>query len=90
MATTITSSTIDRFRTIVGSDRVLADPLERLIYAKDGSMNQGECGLAVLCETTAEVAACMRVAADLGLPVVPRGSGTSLAGSAIPLDGSGA
>jgi glycolate oxidase len=87
MSTAITPSTIDRFRTIVGSARVLAEPLERLLYAKDGSMNQGDCGLVVLCDTTAEVAACMRVAADLGLPVVPRGSGTSLAGSAIPLDG---
>jgi glycolate oxidase len=88
MGTLITSSAIDRFRAIVGDERVLSDPLERLLYAKDGSMNQGECGLAVLCETTSEVAACVRVAADIDLPIVPRGSGTSLAGSAIPLDGS--
>jgi glycolate oxidase len=88
MGTPITPSAIERFRAIVGEDRVLSDPLERLLYARDGSMNQGECGVAVLCETTGEVAACMRVAADLDIPVVPRGSGTSLAGSAIPLDGS--
>ena len=87
MATVITPSAIDQFRAIVGPEDVLAEPLERLLYAKDGSMNQGQCGLAVLCESTAEVAACVRLAAELGLPVVPRGSGTSLAGSAIPLDG---
>jgi glycolate oxidase len=88
MGTVITPSAVGQFRAIVGPDRVLSEPLERLVYAKDGSMNQGECGLAVLCETTAEVAACVRLAAERGLPIVPRGSGTSLAGSAIPLDGS--
>jgi glycolate oxidase len=86
MGTGINEAAVERFRAVVGDERVLAEPLERLVYAKDGSMNQGDCGLAVLCETTAEVSACLRVAAELGLPVVPRGSGTSLAGSAIPLD----
>ncbi len=88
MGTVISTSAIDRFRAIVGPGRVLATSLERLIYAKDGSMNQGDCGLAVLCETTGEVAACVKLAAEFDLPIVPRGSGTSLAGSAIPLDGS--
>jgi glycolate oxidase len=88
MGTVISASAIDRFRAVVGPGRVLATSLERLIYAKDGSMNQGDCGLAVLCETTGEVAACVKLAAEFDLPIVPRGSGTSLAGSAIPLDGS--
>ena len=86
MGTQITQAAIDRFRAIIGDERVLAEPLERLLYAKDGSMNQGQCGLVVLCETTAEVSACLRLAGELELAVVPRGSGTSLAGSAIPLD----
>lgn len=86
MSTAITTPVIDRLRAIVGPDRVLTEPLERLLYSKDGSMNQGQCGLAILCETTDEVAAAMRVADAFGVPVVPRGSGTSLAGSAIPLD----
>ena len=42
MATTITSSTIDRFRTIVGSDRVRHTPSTGSLHAKDGSINQGE------------------------------------------------
>ena len=57
------------------------------LYARDGSIQRGECGLVVLPDTTAEVAACMRLAHELGLTVVPRGSGTGLAGAAIPLDG---
>ncbi len=88
MSAVVTASAIDRFREVVGSERVLTAHIELLLYAKDGSMNQGDCGVAVLCETTHEVAACMRIAADHDLAVVPRGSGTSLAGSAIPLDGS--
>ena len=77
----------ERFRAILAADRVLDQPLERGIYARDGSIQRGECGLVVLPDTTAEVAACMRLAGELGLNVVPRGSGTGLAGAAIPLDG---
>ncbi|MFN8110224.1 MAG: FAD-linked oxidase C-terminal domain-containing protein [Thermoleophilia bacterium] len=77
----------DRFRAILGTERVLSRDTERLLYGKDGSIAEGECGLVLLCETTEEVADCMRAAAELELPVVPRGSGTGLAGAAIPLDG---
>ncbi len=67
--------------------RVIDHPLERRLYARDGSIAQGDCGLVVLPQTTAEVVACMRLAHELGLPVVPRGSGTGLCGGAVPLDG---
>ena len=77
----------ERFRAALGADRVLDESLERLIYSRDGSIQAGECGLVVLPETTAEVSACMRIANELGLTVVPRGSGTGLAGAAVPLDG---
>jgi glycolate oxidase len=39
---------------------------------------------AVLPRTTAEVAAVLRICSQMGVPVVPRGSGTSLAGGALP------
>ncbi len=72
-------------RRILGSDRVLEEPLERALYARDGSVQVGSCGLVALPENRDEVAECMRAAAALGVPVVPRGSGTGLAGSAVPL-----
>ena len=72
---------------LLDPERVLDHPLERRLYARDGSIAQGDCGLVVLPQTTAEVVACMRLARDLGLPVVPRGSGTGLCGGAVPLDG---
>ncbi len=39
---------------------------------------------AVLPSSTNEVAAVLRICNDMGVPVVPRGSGTSLAGGALP------
>ena len=87
MATTQAPSTRDRFVALLDPGRVIDHPLERRLYARDGSIAQGECGLVVLPETTAEVVACMRLAHELGVPVVPRGSGTGLCGGAVPLDG---
>ena len=75
------------FEEILDAGRVIDHPLERRLYGRDGSIAEGDCGLVVLPETTAEVAACMRLAAELGVPVVPRGSGTGLCGGAVPLDG---
>ena len=86
--TTLAPGLAARFRDVLpGPDRVLDDPLERGLYARDGSVADGACGLVVLPETTEEVAACMRVAAAAGVAVVPRGSGTGLTGAAVPLDG---
>ena len=78
---------IARLRALLGADRVLDHALERGLYARDGSVQLGDCGLVALPETTDEVRECMRIAADCGLDVVPRGSGTGLAGAAVPLDG---
>ena len=39
----------------------------------------------VLPSTTAEVAAVVRVAAELGVPITARGAGTGLSGACIPL-----
>jgi glycolate oxidase len=91
MATThaaAATAAADAFRALLGPQRVLDHPLERAIYARDGSLGgMGECGLVVLPETTEEVAACVRLAAQHDLKVVARGSGTGLAGGAIPLEG---
>jgi len=59
----------ERFVELLDEHRVIHDPLERRLYARDGSIAQGTCGLVVLPETTAEVA-CIRLAAELGLAVV--------------------
>jgi glycolate oxidase len=85
--TTVAASARERFTALLDPERVIHDPLERRLYARDGSIARGDCGLVVLPESTAEVVDCMRLAAELGLAVVPRGSGTGLTGGAVPLDG---
>jgi glycolate oxidase len=87
VATIPVSTLRERFERLLDPTRVIDHPLERRLYARDGSIAQGDCGLVVLPQTTAEVAACVRLARELDLAVVPRGSGTGLCGGAVPLDG---
>ncbi len=87
MATVPVSTLRDPFERLLDPARVIDHALERRLYSRDGSIAQGDCGLVVLPETTAEVAACVRLAGELGLAVVPRGSGTGLCGGAVPLEG---
>jgi glycolate oxidase len=84
---TTTATPAARFRALLDDERVIDRPLELGLYGRDGSIAQGSCGLAVLPETTEEVVACVRLAIELGLKIVPRGSGTGLAGGAVPLEG---
>ena len=44
--------------------------------------------IVVLPGSTEEVAACVKLARELDLPVVPRGAGTGLSGGALPSEGS--
>jgi glycolate oxidase len=69
----------------LGADAVLADPLALRLYARDASMVEGSAGIVAFVRSAADVVACMRVAARHDLPVVPRGSGTGLAGASTPL-----
>jgi len=69
----------------LGAGRVLADPLTRRLYARDASMVEGSCELVAFPASTDDVVACMRAAREHGLAVVPRGSGTGLAGAATPI-----
>jgi len=77
---------VDDLRAILGSERVHSHPLELLVYNKDAGVTSGEVAVAVLPETTQEVAACVRVAKRHGIAVVARGAGTGLAGGAVPLE----
>ena len=87
MATIPATGLAERFVALLDEERVIHHPLERRLYQRDGSIAEGECGLVVLPETRDEVVACLRLAREVGLPVVPRGSGTGLTGGAVPLEG---
>jgi len=75
---------IDGLRGIVGHDGVLADPDELLVYECDGfSVAKGLPTAVVLPRETQQVSACVKLAKEYGLPLVPRGSGTGLAGGCV-------
>ncbi|MGB0858306.1 MAG: FAD-binding oxidoreductase, partial [Paracoccaceae bacterium] len=64
---------------------VISDPAETLAYECDALTAYRCPPLAVtLPRTTQEVAAIMATCNRLGVPVVPRGAGTSLAGGSLP------
>ncbi len=65
---------------------VIAEPAELAAYANDGLTAYSQLPLAVvLPKTTGEVAAVLQYCYDHHVKVVPRGSGTSLSGGALPL-----
>lgn len=72
---------------LLGVDRVRTEPIDRMVYAKDSGVTAGEPAIVVLPETTAEVAAVVRIAAAFDMPIVARGAGTGLAGGAVACPG---
>jgi glycolate oxidase len=73
----------------LGRDSVLTDPDVTASYARDQAMlaPAGTPAAVVLPRTTEEVSATLRIAHAHGVPVVPRGAGSGLAGAANAMDG---
>ena len=72
-------------RDAIGAAGVIDDPMETRAYECDG-LAAYACPpmLVTLPSSTEEVAAILKICHAEGVPVVPRGSGTSLAGGALP------
>ena len=66
-------------------DRVRAGGVELALYGRDASVLSGAAAVACFPLDTSEVAAAVRVANAHGRPFVARGSGTGLAGGAVPV-----
>jgi glycolate oxidase len=76
---------VARLRAVLAADAVIDDPAETRAYECDGLSAYRCPPLAVILPgTTQEVSAALRICHEEGVPVVPRGSGTSLAGGALP------
>jgi len=76
---------VARLRAALPGDAVIDAPEELRVYECD-ALTAYRCPplAAVLPRTTEEVAAVLRICSDEGVPVVPRGAGTSLAGGSMP------
>jgi glycolate oxidase len=60
---------------------------ERLVYEYDYGLDRSPPDLVVTPRTADEAATAVRLAAAAGVPVVPRGAGTGIAGGCVPIQG---
>ncbi|WP_281825839.1 FAD-linked oxidase C-terminal domain-containing protein [Jannaschia rubra] len=76
---------VSRLLDVLPADAVIHDAQETIAYECD-ALTAYKCPplAAVLPRSTAEVSAVLAICHAMGVPVVPRGSGTSLAGGALP------
>jgi len=76
---------VARLKSVLPADAVIDDPAETRAYECD-ALTAYRCPplAAVLPSSTEEVSAVLKICHEEGVPVVPRGSGTSLAGGALP------
>jgi glycolate oxidase len=80
---------IARLAEVLPKDALISDEAERRAYECDALTAYRCLPLAVvLPDSTEQVAAIMKICHAEGVPVVPRGSGTSLAGGALPTEDS--
>lgn len=78
----------ERFAALVGARNVVSAPSELRTYECDGLLGfRIRPRIVVLPATTGEVAACVRLAREHDLPIVPRGAGTGLSGGSLPVEG---
>lgn len=79
----------DRLRAALGADNVKTSPEDLAVYAFD-AYTDGKLPSAVAIPADArQVSAIVKIARDLGEPIIARGAGTGLCGGAVPVDGGG-
>lgn len=88
MPAALNQSVVADLRAIVGADGVIADPDELRVYECDAyTLEKFAPQIVALPRTVDEVAAVVKLCAQHQLPIIPRGAGTSLSGSVLPVGG---
>ena len=78
-------STLDKLRSVVGSENLLTEKEDLIPYAFDGTAAMKEMpGCVVFAATTGQISDVLKLANDTKTPVVTRGSGTGLSGGSVP------
>ena len=78
---------INELRAIVGVRFVLTEKEDTIVYEQDGSIFQVMPQIVVIPANTEQVSAVIKAARRANVPIIPRGSGTGLAGGAVPAEG---
>jgi len=81
-------STLDKLRSVVGSENLLTEKEDLIPYTFDGTAAMKETpGCVVLAANTGQISDVLKLANDTETPVVTRGSGTGLSGGSVPAAG---
>src|SRR2546421_10113590 len=81
---------IDRLRSAVGPENVLAARSDLLVYECDGfTIEKNSPDVVVFPRNTEDVATVVKICNTAGVTFLPRGAGTSLAGGGLPIGGGG-
>ena len=88
-ATTAASNpkVLDKLRAIVGAENVVVDPDKVEPYGADAVKEKFPPEAVVFPESTAEIAAILKLANEYLFPVTARGGGVGYTGGAVPIDG---
>src|SRR5215472_13949851 len=79
---------VDRLRSIVGPGALIHSPAELLVYECDGyTIEKNTPDVVVFPSHTGQVVEIVQACNDFGVPFLPRGAGTSLAGGCLPVGG---
>src|SRR5688572_26887348 len=82
------SKFINELREIVGPEGILTAHSDLLVYECDGfTIEKNSPDVAVFPRTTQQVASIVKACNRAGVPFLPRGAGTSLAGGCLPVGG---
>lgn len=84
----LSPSVLTELRGIVGAENVIAGERELLVYECDAyTLEKHLPDAVVLPRTTEQVAAVLALCAREGIPIIPRGAGTSLSGTVLAVGG---
>ncbi len=79
---------LGQLRSIVGTDGVISEAAELLVYECDAyTLEKHLPTVVVLPRSTEQVAAVVKISAERKIPVIPRGAGTSLSGAVLAVNG---
>jgi len=78
---------ISEISKIVGEENVFSDRVECICNSRDMSVHVGVPDLVVYAQTTEQISSIMRLANQEKTPVTVQGSGTSVTGASLPVEG---
>ena len=79
---------VEKLQALLGPGNLTANEVDCLSYSRDMSVHVGTPDVIVFPETAEQVSEIVKIAAEAKVPLIPRGSGTSVTGAALsPLGG---